>query len=567
MIYLIKIYFIFFLLSLNFINSMQEKLTQEKLTQEKVTLTYPSGKKYFIEEDILSESLVLSKYLEFIKDNNQNLDLDLSQINLSLIDKDLPDSALDNLFNLIKEFKYSPKSKIGIIFQAFLNDKIDLNSRLCTINLIEFLSVDKFIVPSAGALAFFLSKYKYLKKLRYSDNFFKKILALNAPYIKMIAGIALLEDEYSKSFKLNKLLNKLINKINLDKYKYSPKVQSISKDNRLFISDNSKSINLFKLNSNKLDFINKISFESKIITVSFNKDHNIMIVSLRNSLVCIFKLENNIFKKIFKINLKDNVNLIKIDDNNRYFVAISDRNLYFISLESKSIFFNIDLEYFELKNKNSKFCKFLDFIKDEHIVILLSSGELINIFINNKFLNIYQENLDFKDIEFAVLNANKKILAVYSKVNKIRIYDLVEKKILKEFKPPSKILNLFFSPDKTEFSYILVLCCDGSLFLFDIYTNQFLFILKPKKSPINNCVICDDGSSFLYSISSGVVQKVDIKNFRDFIFNNNYFFEHMLLLLSIFNKEKFCLKFEKDHIKELFNTLPEPLKLNFSNNF
>lgn len=362
---------------------------------------------------------------------------------------------------------------------------------------------------------------------------------------------------------MTKLLDKLINKINLDQYKYSPKIESINKDNQVFISDNLNSINLFKLVNNKLIFINKISFENKITSVSFNKEYNIMLVGLKDFSIRAYKLKNNRFYRIFTKKVKDKIKLIKVNENNRYFLALSNSKLYLIDLESGYIFLKISLKDLKLKDKDSIFCNFLDFTKENQIVSLLSSGNLIYISLDKYFIKTSQDIIDFYNIESAVLSPNKKILAVFSKENSICLYDLVEKKIIKEFKSPGKIIDLWFSPSGTKFTYIAGLCTDGRLFLFDIYTNHFIFIIKIKKRYIKSCMIYNNGSNLICSLSNGVIQKIDIKDLRDFILNNNYFFEHILLLLSIFNKENFFLNFEKDHIKDLFSTLPDALKSNF----
>jgi len=399
--------------------------------------------------------------------------------------------------------------------------------------------------------------------------------------------------ESCQKSKIGFLLDQLISKKFLGEYKYAPKIASLH-NNLLFLYDNTNNINMFKLNNDKLELLKRINLPNKIHTVAFNSEHNLMVVSFKNKFIGFFKKENNRFIKIFKKKFKafsQVINALKISNDNKYLAAVSDSYLYIINLKEgviiakfgldQSLDFNIKSRYHNKKNKNNrsyikKFCPFVDFIRDNQIMAVTTSGKIIFIDTEDNndinFIDIGTNIVDKSDFitieaEKCALHPSKNILAVYCKDNKVCLYDINKKSIIYIFDSNQKVMSLQFSPDNTEFSNVIGQYTNGGLFLFDIYTKDMILNFRIKTKFINSFTCFNNGSDLLVTLSNGSVKKIELKTLRNFILKNEYLFEHMLLLLSIFNKEKFSLNSEKDYIVDLFNCLPERLKKSINKNF
>lgn len=599
----IKYFLCYFVFSTRFlfIESMQYDSQVKEIDNKDLKVIYPSGKEIKLSRDVILESAILEKYLNFLEDNSicennfdhlsdVDLEIDLSSINLSnysdFLNDKISDTSFDKFFNLIKSFKSdkSINTNIQSIFSNLINSNLDLKSRLAVVNLVEFLAVEKLMVPIAGALSYIVSKYDSLKEFRCSENFFNSIVLLQAPYIKKLSGIALIRLEDFEKSRLQKILFKLIDQNPIERYIHTPKVQAFSEDNLLFLSNNKNQINILKLDKNdKLELIDVLNFNSKIKSITFNSDHSLMVVALKNCTLSIFKKVNKNFVKILKNKqhrVFDSFNSLKISNDNKNLIALSDTGLYVFDLNTGDISLILDLYnlYGDLKkNSINKLSPFLDFIQDNQIIVTNNSGKIFLIngilnsnnsysdYIKNSDLSINEFETNIENIECCALSPNKRILAIYAndinnETHNVYLYDLVYKKIIHEFETKSKISKLSFSPIGTEFGYLLGLGTNGKIFLLDLYTKQIILDLNIKKRRINSFVVCNKNSEIILTLSNGLIKKVTFKDFRDFIFENDYFFEQILLLLSIFNKEKFRLNLEKDHIKKLFASLPSKLK-------
>ena len=515
-----------------------------------------------IDQDFIVRSRVLRKYVKFLKDFNSKDDNILDYcFKLDNIDQ------LISLFNKIKHIKASAFDRnyenltSKLIIDYLTNCEENLTNGLKAINLVEFLNINDLFCTFGKVIAELFNKDEYLLKFINDFEFFNNIYNIQAPYIKKLAGLCLINSQLLSRIKLESISE------NYPLTCTGSKLIGLDSTNNLLFLSKFNDVNVIDLNN--LETLQTISLGNKVRNVAFNSEYNLMALVLKNNSIVVFKKENDKYYKVLKNKLeivsKDAIKAIKINRDNRYLAAMTENRLYLFDLEMDKLSFDFIF--------NVKLRSFIEFDNDNSLILANNSGQIMSIKFNlNGKYESDLNNFESKDIitsldsvELMTLHSNGKHLAIYSKdEEKIFIWDIKEHKQICQFPLSNVPRQLIFSCENTNYSYLIVIGCNGQLTLFDLYTRQKLIDIKVKQRSIVNALSYNYGDSLILFFTNGVLKKIDLSTIREFIFNNDHFFEYVLLLINISQDKNFDKNLSEDYIKNLLQLLPNKIKKMFN---